>query len=65
MSDLCAPHLKNVWNKEIVSQQQFHDDLKLVDVAPVFKREDSTLLKNYRSVIALPVVSKIFERLQK
>ena len=30
---------------------------------PVFKKEDTSLLKNYRTVSALPVVSEIYERI--
>ena len=30
---------------------------------PVFKKEDASLLKNYRPVSALPVVSEIYERI--
>lgn len=39
MSDICVPHLKNIWDNEIVSNQQFlclRDDLKLADARPVF-----------------------------
>ena len=40
--------------------------MKLADITPAFKKEDSNLTKNYRPVSVLPVVSKIFERqLQK
>ena len=40
-------------------------NLKLADVTPVFKEEDTSLLKNYRPVSVLPVVSKIYERIMK
>lgn len=40
MSDICVPYLKNIWDNEIVSNQQFlclRDDLKLADARrPVF-----------------------------
>ena len=36
MSGICAPHLKNIWNNEIASQQQFPDDLKPAHAAPVY-----------------------------
>ena len=32
-------------------------------MTPVFKKEDASLLKNYRPVSVLPVVSKIYERI--
>ena len=63
VSEVSAPCLKNIWNIEIVSQQKFSGNLKLVDVTPVFKKDDANLTKNYRLVSILPIVSKIFERL--
>ena len=55
MSDICTPPLNDIWNKEIITQ----NNLKLVDVTLVFKKEDASLLKNCRPVSVLPVVSKI------
>ena len=40
----------------------FANGLKLADIVPVFKKDDSTLVKNYRPVSLLPIISKIFER---
>ena len=34
-------------------------------MTPVFKKEDDSLLKNYRPVSVLPVVSKIYERIMQ
>ena len=34
-------------------------------MTPVFKKEDASLLKNYRPVSVLPVVSKIYERIMQ
>ena len=34
-------------------------------MTPVFKKEDASLLKNYRLVSVLPVVSKIYERIMQ
>ena len=34
-----------------------------MDVTPAFKKEDPSLLKNYRPVSVLAVVSKIYERI--
>ena len=49
VSDICAPALNDTWNKEI-TQQSFPNNLKLADMTPVFKKEDASLLKNYRPV---------------
>ena len=40
----------------------FPDDFKLSKVIPLFKKEDSSLLINYRPISLLPTISKIFER---
>ena len=34
-------------------------------MTPVFKKEDASLLKNYRPVSVLPLVSKIYERIMQ
>ena len=39
------------------------DDLKLADVSPIFKKEDSLKKENYRPVSILPHMSKVFERI--
>ena len=64
MSDICAPALNDIWNNEIITQKCFPNNLKLADVTPVFKKEDASLLKNYRPVSVLPVVSKTYERIK-
>ena len=49
-------------------KKSFPNNLKLANVTPVcvqkrvFKKEYASLLKNYRPVSVLPVVSKIYER---
>ena len=65
MSDICAPALNDIWNNEIITQKCFSNNLKLADVTPVFKKEDASLLKNYRPVSVLPVISKIYERIMQ
>ena len=49
-----------IWNNEIVRNKIFPKNLKVADITPIFKKEDSTLAKNYRPVSVLPVISKIF-----
>ena len=62
-SDLCSSFLSEVWTEEIIHLKQFPIKLKLADVTPVFKKDDSISVKNYRPVSVLPVVSKFFERI--
>ena len=45
MSDICAPALNDIRNNEMITQKYFPNNLKLVDVTPVFKKEDASLLK--------------------
>ena len=63
VSDVCIPVLLKIWNGEIINENIFPHELKLADVTPIFKKEDTTLAKNYRPVSVLPTVSKIFEKL--
>ena len=65
VSDICVSALNDIWNKDIITQKSFPNNLKLANVTPVFKKEDASLLKNYRLVNFLSVVSKIYERIMQ
>ena len=54
----------NLFNECLITGN-FSDNLKLVDITPVFKKKDSLNKENYRSVIALPSISKIFGKLMQ
>ena len=41
----------------------FPDDLKLADITPIFKKEDSLNKENYRPISILSHLSKVFERI--
>ena len=41
----------------------FPDDLKLADITPISKKEDSLNKENYRHVSILPQLSKLFQRI--
>ena len=62
---MCSPALANIWNEEILLNKNFPENLKLVDVTPIFKKKDKTFVENYRPVSVLPTVSKIFERIMQ
>ena len=51
------PKIQFIYNKK------FSQKLKFADITPLYKKEDSTKMKNYIAVSVLPIVSKIFERL--
>ena len=63
VSDIAGSALLNIWNNEIINQKFFPKNLKVADITPVFKKEDTTAVKNYRPVSVLPTVSKVIERL--
>ena len=59
---MCSPVLANIWNKEILLNKNFPENLKLAaDVTPIFKKKDKTFVKNCKPVSVLPTVSKISE----
>ena len=60
-SDIVGEHLSNIYN---ISKKDaiYRLSLKLADVTPIHKKEEQTLLKNYRPVSLIPIVSKLFER---
>ena len=61
---VCSQPLTNIINNGI-SNSCFDGGLKLADLTPVHKAEETTNKKNYRNISLLPVVSKIFEKLMQ
>ena len=56
--------MTNVINNGIVNSC-FDSELKLADLTPVHKDDDTTNKKNSRSVSLLPIVSKIFKKIMQ
>ena len=46
VSDISARFLHTVWNDEVLKYLKFPSELKLADIVPAFKKEDSTLVEN-------------------
>ena len=45
------------------SSAVFPDPLKIANVVPVYKKEDRSLMSNYRPISLLNVISKLIEKL--
>ena len=59
--DICAPLISSIYNDSIETKI-FPGPLKLADITPVHKKDETTSKENYRPVSILPSISKIFER---
>ena len=60
-SDIVSPHLAAIYNN-CKNANMYPVNLKLADVTPIHKKDETTLMKNYRPVSLIPIVSKLFER---
>ena len=61
---ICCKSLTEIINNSI-SKRCFDGGLKLADLTPVHKADESTSKKNYRNISLLHVVFKIFEKLMQ
>ena len=61
-NDICSKYLLNIINCGI-DTSTFENGMKLADVAPVPKEEQSTSKDKFRPISVLPPGSKIFERI--
>ena len=59
--DIISPFITKMYNDSKLNMN-FPDSLKLADITPTHKKDDTTNKENYRPVSILPSVSKIFER---
>ena len=64
---LALPFIENslafLFNTSLVTSQ-FSDSWKLARVSPIFKEGDTTGKSNYRHISNLPVIRRLFERLE-
>ena len=49
-------------NNNAKSNSDFPDPLKMADLTPIHKKDETTLKDNYRPVSILPSIPKIFEK---
>ena len=61
-SSICAKPLVSIINKGILNGK-FDDGLKLADLIPFHKGDETTNKNNYRNISLLPVISKNFEEI--
>ena len=60
--ECCSDILQKLFSKTS-SNKEFPDELKVMDVIPIYKKDDPNESKNCRPVSVLPVVSKVFEKI--
>ena len=58
----CAPDITRIYNDSVLNYT-FPDLLKMADITPAHKKDETTLKNNYRPISILPSVSKLFERI--
>ena len=47
---------------QVINTGIFHEKLKIAKVIPIFKKDDSSLFKNYKPISLLPTISKLLEK---
>ena len=60
-SDIISPVITKI-NNNAKSNSDFPDPLKMADITPIHKKDETTLKDNYRPVSILHSISKIFEK---
>ena len=60
--DICSEFLLNIINFGITNAT-FDERMKLADITPIFKKDESFSKENDRPVSCLPAGSKVFERI--
>ena len=60
-NDICSHFISKFFNDAVVNST-FPATLKMAEITPAHKKDETTLKENYRPISILPPVSKIFER---
>ena len=61
IKDCLLPSLKILINQSI-NTGKFPEILKIARIVPVHKKDDETIIANYRPISVLPAISKVFEK---
>ena len=59
---IICPILTQIFNNHLC-QGIFPEELKIGNITPIYKKDDSQLIENYRPVSTLPIFGKIFEKI--
>ena len=59
---ITSPFLSEIYNKS-KNHADFPMALKLADVIPVHKKDEKNIMKNYRPISLLPIISKLYEKI--
>ena len=59
--DALMPPLITIFNN-IITTGIYPTSWKKANIVPIRKKEDKTLVKNYRPISLLPILAKIFEK---
>ena len=60
--DLFTTFIYNNYNKSLLDERFFPEDLKTAEIVPVYKKKKRTVKNNYRHVSILSNILKIYER---
>ena len=60
-NDIVSLFLSTIYNNS-KNATKYPINLKLADVTPIHKKDETTLMKNYRPGSLIPIMSKLFER---
>ena len=63
VSDISTKFLNSVWNNEVLKDLKFASSLKSADIVPVFKKDDSTLVKIIDQLAFCPSFPKCLREL--
>ena len=61
-NDICHQYITKIYNNGLI-HSSYPSNLKMGEITPVHKKDETTNKENYRPISILPTVSKIFEKI--